>query len=268
MAARIEVQTMRPAEIIAHRDRHGLIFLPLAPLEWHGPHLPLGVDPLRAYHAAMALARNLDGLVYPTVYAGTERERSAEMLRNIGFRGDEYITGMDFPDCALGSLYFPEEVFALLLRTILDLLITSWSFRRIVIVNGHGGENHLAVIARLCREFEATRGVRIVHVMPMENFPEHGWGHATLEETETLLACEPDSVDLAALPPADTALENRRWAIVDDASFRGRAPDAIVAAAEDPRQADPARGRQRFERTLTQLTAHLETALAEDACRP
>jgi hypothetical protein len=41
-----EVQYLRPDQVVASRDANGIIFLPLAPLEWHGPHLPLGVDPL------------------------------------------------------------------------------------------------------------------------------------------------------------------------------------------------------------------------------
>ncbi|MFH0963476.1 MAG: hypothetical protein V2A58_05630 [Planctomycetota bacterium] len=43
MKNRVEAQYLRPGEIVAIREAHGLIYLPVGPLEWHGPHLPLGV---------------------------------------------------------------------------------------------------------------------------------------------------------------------------------------------------------------------------------
>ena len=157
----VQAQFLRPEQILAIRRRTSLAFLPLGPLEWHGPHLPLGVDPLRAEMAAVELARVMGGVALPTLYMGTERERAPAMLRHIGFKGDEYVVGMDFPACGLRSLYCPEEMFGLVLRGWLELIHRSWGFRRIVIVNGHGGENHLAVINRLRLEYEAGGEVRV-----------------------------------------------------------------------------------------------------------
>ncbi|MBN1672962.1 MAG: creatininase family protein [Kiritimatiellae bacterium] len=263
MQKRIEAQYMRPDEIIAVREAGGPVFLPIGPLEWHGPHLPLGVDPLRAYQGALALARALGGIVLPTLFAGTERERSPQMLRNIGFEGDEYVVGMDFPQCTLKSLYFKEEVFAVLLRNYLEMLIEDWQFRRIVIVNGHGGENHLAVIHRLLKAFNAVTPARIAFVQPMSHFPNSAIGHATLEETETLMVFYPDSVDLGKLPPRPAPLEHVRFAVVDDAGFMGRNPAHRVSEEEDPRKADPARGQEVWEMTIGELRELLEGAWVE-----
>jgi len=253
-----EVQYMRPDEVVAAREAGAPIFLPVGPLEWHGPHLPLGVDPLRAYQAALALARELNGLVLPTLFVGTERERSPEMLRNIGFAGDEHVEGMDFPQCTLKSLYFREEVFAGLLRDYLAMLIDGWQFRRIVIVNGHGGENHIAVIQRLLTEYNARTQSRVTLVQPMSHYPSSAIGHATVEETETLMLFYPDSVDLGALPPRPEPLENLRFAVVDDASFNGRSTTHAVCEEADPRKADPAHGREVWDETIRELKALLE----------
>lgn len=247
-------QFLRPDEIIRERKRTSLIYLPLAPLEWHGPHLPVGLDPLRAELAACMLAEKTGGVVLPTLFLGTERERSEQMLKNIGFRGNEYIEGMDFPGNSLPSLYFREEVFAAILRNYLELLIDSWKFKNIVIVNGHGGENHLAVIDRLKREFAVKRKANIVHVMPMLNFPKHKWSHAAREETETLMAYYPESVRLENLPKKSQPLSNVKYAIVDDPTFRGR-PNGnfAVRREEDPRYSSPQTGRKTFEKTVNQL---------------
>ena len=257
----MQAQFLRPEQILAIRRRTSLAFLPLGPLEWHGPHLPLGVDPLRAEMAAVELARTMGGLALPTLYMGTERERSPAMLRHIGFKGDEYVVGMDFPANSLRSLYCPEEMFGLVLRGWLDLLHRAWGFRRIVIVNGHGGENHLAVIRRLRQEYEAGGELRVATVMPALGFPHGDSGHATCEETETLMARYPESIDLGTLPRRDVPLQNRRWAIVDGDTFCGRRHTGTVAASEDPRGADPRRGAKTFARTLGQLVRHLEAWL-------
>jgi len=260
-SAQVQAQFLRPEQILAVRRRTGLAFLPLGPLEWHGPHLPLGVDPLRAEMAAVELARVMGGVALPTLYMGTERERAPEMLRHIGFKGDEYVVGMDFPACGLRSLYCSEEMFGLVLRGWLDLIHRSWGFRRIVIVNGHGGENHLAVIARLRREYEAESELRVAAVMPVLGFPHGDSGHATLEETETLMARYPECVNLSKLPRRGVPLRNLSWAIVDGDTFCGWRHTGTVAGAEDPRDANSRRGAMVFARTLRQLVRHLEAWL-------
>lgn len=250
------IQFLRPDEIIKHREKNSLIYLPVGPLEWHGPHLPLGVDPVRAEIAAEKLAEETDGIVLPTLFIGTERERSPEMLKNIGFKGDEYIVGMDFPENSLKSLYFKEEVFALVLRNYLELIIDEWKFKNVVIVNGHGAENHKAVIERLRKEFISTRNVKIIHIMPMLDYVKgifHS-GHATKEETETLMAYYPESIDLKKLPEKPTPLYNVKYAIVDDPTFNGKpSPDFTVRKEEDPRDSDKETGKQIFEETVKQL---------------
>lgn len=250
------VQFLRPDEIIKQREKNSLIYLPVAPLEWHGPHLPLGVDPLRAEISAIKLAEKTDGIVLPTLFVGTERERSPEMLKNIGFQGDEYIVGMDFPENKLPSLYFKEEVFAILLRNYLELIIDVWKFKNVVVINGHGAENHKAVIERLKKEFTATRKVKIIHLMPMLDYTLgifHS-GHATKEETETLMAYYPESIDLSKLPEKPALLYNIKYAIVDDPTFNGKpSKDFTVRKEEDPRDSNSEEGKKIFEKTVEQM---------------
>ena len=40
------LEFLQPEKILDEMRRCPVVFLPLAPLEWHGPHLPYGVDPL------------------------------------------------------------------------------------------------------------------------------------------------------------------------------------------------------------------------------
>ena len=59
MTQHAEIQYLRPEQILESRDQHSIVYLPIGPLEWHGPHLPLGVDPLRAQVAAIELAKQI-----------------------------------------------------------------------------------------------------------------------------------------------------------------------------------------------------------------
>ena len=263
MKRQVEAQFLRPAQIVAERKKTSLVYQPVGPIEWHGPHLPLGVDPLRARLAALHLAQELGGIVMPTLFMGTERERPPQMLDSLGFPQDAYVVGMDFPRNQLKSLYTREEVFAIVLREHLESLIRGWGFRKVVIVNGHGAENHLNVIERLRRELIESTGAKIICVMPMLNYPDHGWGHAAKEETETLLPFYPESVDLSRLPAAGTPLANTRWAIIDDRTFRGKpVPDRTVRPEEDPRDAEAEKGRAVFARTMRGLEKLIHRELA------
>ena len=69
------IEWLRPAEIIAEMTQRPLVYLPVGPLEWHGPHLPIGTDPLDAQAVARRVAARTGGLVMPTFFCGTERLR-------------------------------------------------------------------------------------------------------------------------------------------------------------------------------------------------
>ena len=86
-----------PHEVAEARARTGLVILPLAPIEWHGPHLAMGCDGLLAHAFARRLARELESPYFPPLFIGTERERAPKTLRSLGFAGTEYIEAWTFP---------------------------------------------------------------------------------------------------------------------------------------------------------------------------
>src|SRR5690349_2218451 len=101
METKVRYELMTPGEIIAARERCPVVYLPLGPMEWHGPHLPLGTDALVAQHLALRVAAVAGGLVMPALFAGTDAlrppEEGAQSLGALGFTGNERILGMDFP---------------------------------------------------------------------------------------------------------------------------------------------------------------------------
>ena len=102
----------------SHEERFqcSLILFPLSPLEYHGPHMPVGVDAINASRIAHECCRRLKkSVVRPTLTIGTECEREPELLESLGFDQGSYIVGMDFPSRLWNSHYMREEIFAIVL---------------------------------------------------------------------------------------------------------------------------------------------------------
>jgi creatinine amidohydrolase len=229
---------MFPGEVAAARERHGLVLLPVAPLEWHGPHLAMGCDNLLAHAFARRLARELECPYYPPLFIGTERERHPNMLESLGFSREAFIEGMDFPKNSVASAYFREEVFAAVMRDILDILLDRMHFRHVLIVNGHGADNQRGTLDRMCREFNSGfKPTRVMWVYP--GFPKSlvagAIGHAASEETSMLESTWPGCTDVSRLP-ATGKLLNVDYAIVDGDTFDCvPTPDHTLREAQDPR---------------------------------
>jgi creatinine amidohydrolase len=257
----VRFEYLRPAEILAERDRCPVLYQPVGPLEWHGPHLPLGTDPLHAEALALRTAEQIGGVVMPTLFWGSEREIKPEALRNIGFEGDEWIIGMDFPGNSMKGLYSPEDIFGLVVRARLDLLAHR-GYKLIVILNGHGAPNHKNTIERLAAEFTANSPTKVVSVMVYP--PNNTVGHADAVETSSIMAIYPDTVDLSTLPALPEPLRNVDWSIVDNETFGGRpTPDHTLRPASDPRQnATPENGARYVQECLDWVAEQVKSALA------
>ncbi|NPV08378.1 MAG: creatininase family protein [Anaerolineae bacterium] len=263
------LEYLRPDEILAERNHRPLVFLPTGCIEWHGPHLPLGVDVILAHEVAVRLARKVGGVVHPCIFCGTERERRPEMLRDIGFQGDEWVVGMDFPANALPSPYYPEEIFALMVREALSRLV-ELGYRLIAIVNGHGAENQIATLHRLAALFSARTEARVEVLLP---FPEEqdetgtpttAAGHADIYETSAMLALHPTRVDLDRLPALDYPLRNVDWAVVDGPTFSGRpTPQHTVRTESDPRYATSEAGSIFLEEIVSELAERVRESLRQ-----
>jgi creatinine amidohydrolase len=259
----VRFEYLRPAEIIQERERFPVIYLPLGPLEWHSLHLPMGTDPLNAQAVALRVAERIGGVVLPTLFWGTERARPADKLRNLGFDEEAYIVGMDFPENQLPSLYAREETFGVVIREMLDQLI-HLNYRLIVIVNGHGGRNHLEVLSRLVQEFNAKTAARVLLTFALPRSSFGAVGHADAIETSVMMALHPESVDLSQLPDKAEKIF-LDTGIVDAASFAGQPTEDFSLRIEaDPRHhASEELGQKLFGQTVEEVIKVVEEALHE-----
>jgi creatinine amidohydrolase/Fe(II)-dependent formamide hydrolase-like protein len=168
---------------------------------------------------------------------------------------------MDFPANSLPSLYLPEEVLGIVIRHQI-LLLLKMGFRHVVLVNGHGGRNHVACLKRIAAEITAE-GRGCIHYA--FTFPEGGgtWSrrhHASTDETAVMMHLHPETVRAAALPPAGTPIRARDHAVVDEDAFAGRTlPEGHIT--EDPRTTTPALGEQHLSAAVEAHVAWLEPCL-------
>ncbi len=190
----------RQVAALASDERVPVLLLPVGAVEPHGPHAPLGTDPLISRGMCERAAARLAGdpgirvLILPEVPYGVTRFAA-------GFAG---------------GISIGEETSHALLTEICGALIEQ-GLSRILLVNNHFEPAHLAVLRRVVASVESAHGTKIgfvdlVRRRHAERLTEEfrsGECHAGQYETSLVLADRPDLVDAAiqrALPPVHVDL--------------------------------------------------------------
>lgn len=254
MSTRREVRLERlcAPDVRAYMDQLNLLYIPIAPLEWHGPHLPYGTDPLNAYAVSLVAAEKFGGLVHPIVYAGTEVQRRPELVAAFGLPPGTPVVGMDMPGLALKSFYMPPDAFRSVAAAILQTAIAV-GFTKIVIVNGHGADEQKRILRELADEMSGPE-VAVLYFIALDTGDAEALrniGHADIFETEFSIANTPELVDLGRLPKSG-GIRCADYAIVDSQTFEG-IPTLDFTTRDDPRDADAARGRDMVAKVVTRI---------------
>jgi len=175
------------------------VFLPVGSTEQHGPHMPLSCDVVLPTAVCERVARNVGGIVAPTIpYGYKSQERSGG--------------GQSFP----GTTSLDAHTLSLVLRDVIrDLCMHG--VRRLAVVNGHF-ENNWPIIEGIDLALRELRreGVKdlivvrfdygeMVHRSTLdrlfpEGFPGTELEHASLMETSLMLLVRPDLVDMDKIP--------------------------------------------------------------------
>lgn len=250
---------LRPAEIIAERDRKSIVYLAMGPLEWHGPHLPFGTDPLDAYGLALMLAEKTGGVVMPPLFCGTERERSPSIVASFGFKDpNQYIVGMDIPAVSVPSMYFREDIFGLIVREHIRLIV-NLKYKLIVLLNGHGAENQKETIHRLAVEFSNESSSKVIDIFGFLSREEGGQdpGHANKYETSLQMSFYPENVDLSVFPSRNIPIKYMDYAVADENMFLGK-PSKDYTVEHDPRDASDEIGKNSLNIAVKKYSAFIE----------
>jgi creatinine amidohydrolase len=184
-SADVRYERLHPAEIRARVDRVPLAYLPIGTLEFHGEHLPFGVDGFEAHGLCVRAAERSGGVVLPPVYLASGC--------------------LDLP---FTLSFEPDLVHAWVRATLAQL--AKRSFRAVVVLTGHGPLDLNHLLKRACAEAEAEHpGLSAYGLCWLElnaarlQEPELGEpsavDHAARVETSWMLALEPELVRLDRL---------------------------------------------------------------------
>jgi creatinine amidohydrolase len=162
----------------AIEQSQGTCLLPFGILEKHGPHLPLGTDLLNVRHAALAAAEKEFAVVYPEYYFGQIFEARHEP----------------------GTVAYSSHLQLELLQETTDEMARN-GCKKIIIVNGHGGNEYLLPFFAQAQLEKAHDYV--VYIFGLPDRPAGGPPrkttmdmHAGETETSKMLISRPDLVHL------------------------------------------------------------------------
>jgi creatinine amidohydrolase len=163
----------------------GVCVLALGVLERHSDHLPLGTDVINSHAVACLAAEREPAVVFPPFYFGQIYEAR----------------------CFPGAVTLRPDLLLGLLQGVLDEIGRN-GFAKIVLYNGHGGNNHLLPFLAQCALWEEkpyTVYIPSARLTPerqqeMDQLIETAGGHAGESETSMTLANRPDLVREEAIP--------------------------------------------------------------------
>ncbi|MBE1502001.1 creatinine amidohydrolase [Amycolatopsis lexingtonensis] len=182
--------TSRQVAALPDGDRVPVLLLPVGAVEPHGPHAPLGTDPLISRGMCERAAERL----------AADDEVHVLVLPEVPYGVTRFATGF------AGGVHIGEETLHALLVDIGAALIGQ-RFRRILLVNNHFEPAHLVTLRRAVETLNfAYDGraalldlVRRRHAQRLTEEFRSGECHAGRYETSLVLADRPELVDQAVM---------------------------------------------------------------------
>ena len=173
LSAGVQMQFMRPGQLEAAMRAFPAVYVPFGLIEWHGRHLPLGNDAIKAHAILVRTAERVGGVVYPPVYFhdGFNREHLVPVLT---------------------------DLFERLKRT---------GFRVILGVSGHNVKGQIDMIEKALAPVTADKTVAGMGMweITLSQGPESNTDHAAKWETSNMQYFYPELVDLATLGTGELA---------------------------------------------------------------
>ncbi len=180
----VEYEYLLPAEFDRRKAEHPVVYQPIGCMEWHGKHLPLGLDGLKAFAICKRTALAYGGIVMPTIHWGIHGP--FRML----------------PVHQSHNLYLDENVFGSLMTEVCDQL-EAVGFRVVVLLTGHYPKLQGKFLNQLAEQQTLRHHQKIKILVPDEDEVAAALGqegdHAGTWETSLLMELYPDLVKMERL---------------------------------------------------------------------
>ncbi|MBI3986115.1 MAG: creatininase family protein [Lentisphaerae bacterium] len=174
----VQMQFMRPGQLEAAARQFPVVYVPFGLIEWHGRHLPLGNDALKAHGILVKCAERYGGVVYPPVF---------------------------FPhaihNAQTGRLIEADRGWKLAMVTALFEGLKKTGFRVIIGVSGHNIQTQLELIDEALKPVVADGTLTGMGLweMSLSRCAESDSDHAAKWETSNMMFFYPDLVDMSLL---------------------------------------------------------------------
>ncbi len=188
-------RTVRYEEMLPHEFEEALrefpvAYAPFGSLEWHGVHLALGNDTLKAHGILMRVAEKYGGVVVPHTYWGH--------------------MGHWRPGCHPGLRpEVTDELFIDIFKGLVEV-----GFRVVIAVTGHDVDEQVASLNKAAEAISAegkAAGHAMMEADLNEGDPEVGMDHASHWETSYLMSIRPELVDMRKLAAVMTPEDEVDW---------------------------------------------------------
>lgn len=181
MTDKVRYEEMLPHELEAAVAQFPVAYCPFGSLEWHGRHLPLGNDTLKAYHLLLLTAEKYGGVVVPPTYWGI-----------LGKWHDW--TMIDFGQELVDQLY------GLVFQGLVDV-----GFKVVIGLTGHDVDPQKAAIRKAVAAIEASGKATGFAMMEgdLYDLTDDVMDHAAHWETSLLMYLRPELVDLSRITGED-----------------------------------------------------------------
>ena len=199
---KVRYEEMLPHEIVARRKRFPAAFIGLGGLEWHGEHMAVGNDALKAEKLCELAAARSGGFAFPTLWYGEPRECR---LMEVNHDPDGKIAGkMRFKRRKFTDSYFgksAEQQAAFYEELLYHVLIqmNTLEMKAVCFLCGHYPLHEWATNAgsRFNAEFKDTQAFAGIEFHYPRKSPHVGGDHAAKWETSYLWYLRPDCVDMS-----------------------------------------------------------------------
>ncbi len=178
LSAAVQVQFMRPRQLEDALRLFPVVYIPFGLIEWHGRHLPLGNDALKAHAILSKCAEQFGGVVYPPVY----------------FLSARYVKGSE-------ALHPEEDDWKIAMLTALFNRIKTMGARVIIGVSGHNVAQQVTWINRALDPVIADGTITGIGLweITLSQGEDFDTDHAAKWETSNMMFFYPELVDMSEL---------------------------------------------------------------------
>jgi len=219
---KVRYEEMLPHEIVARREKFPAAFIGLGGLEWHGEHLAVGNDALKAEKLCELAAAKSGGFAFPTLWYGEPRTVN---LMEANHDGDGRIKSkIKFQEKKFSESYFEktaEQQIEFYQQLIYHVLVqmNTLEMKAVCFLCGHYPIHGWAspVVEKFNKNFKDTQAFAGIEFHYPPESDDVGGDHAAKWETSYLWYLRPDCVDMSI--------------------FLGREEETIIGImGEDPRK--------------------------------